>query len=149
MPDFDETSKLITHAHLVLMYPIIPTAVAQSFVDSSPRSKENSRERYPPSSRKEVHTRRRGSPQKDRSLSPRPAIVYAPSVPSGHTPSESSSSPENHRVRFDQGELHNTFTLFSFCPKHLWVNMILTTPTKDSLNAASSADTGQIVETLT
>ena len=95
------------------------TAVAQSFVDSSPRLKDNSRERYPHSSREEVYIRRRRSPQEDRSLSPRPAIVYAPSVPSGHTSSDSSASPEKHHVRFDQGALHNTFIYFSFCPNHL------------------------------
>ncbi|KAK0516457.1 hypothetical protein JMJ35_001060 [Cladonia borealis] len=107
MPGFNETGELITHAHSVWTCLIIPTAVAQSFVDSSPRLKDNSRERYPYSSREEVYTRRRRSPQKDRSLSPRPAIVYAPSVPSGHTHSESSASPEKHRVRFDEGQ-HDT-----------------------------------------
>ena len=119
MPDYNETSELKTHGHSVLMFLIIPTAVAQSFVDSTPRTKDNTRERYHHSSREEVYARRRGSPQKDRSLSPRPAIVYAPSVPSGHTSSNSSASPERHQVRFDEGALHNTLPLFSFCPNHL------------------------------
>ena len=119
MPDFNETSELTSHAHSVLMYLIGLTAVAQSFVDSSPRSKDNSHERYPPSSREEFYRRRRGSPQKDRSLSPRPSIVYAPSVPGGHTPSQSSASPERHHVKFDEGALRNTFALVSFCSKHL------------------------------
>ena len=118
MPDFNETSEPTSHTHSVLMYLIIPTAVPQSFVNSSPRSKDNSRECHPRSYREEVYARRRGSPQKDRSLSPRPAIVYAPSVPSGHTSSESSTSPEKYRVRFDEGALEITFILFGFCPNH-------------------------------
>ena len=105
VPSFNETSELMTRTHPAVIYLTIPTAVAQSFVNSSPRLTDNSRERYPHSSGEEVYIRRRRSPQKDRSLSPRPAIVYAPSVPS-YTPSDRSASPEKHRVRFDEGTLH-------------------------------------------
>ena len=119
MPDFNETSELTTHAHSVVMCLIIPTAVAQTFVDSSPRLKGKSRERYPHSSREEVYIRRRGSPQKDHPSSLQSAIVYAPSVPSGHTSSERSASPEKQHVRFAEGVLHNTVTILSFFPDHL------------------------------
>ena len=107
MPDFNETSKLTTHAYSVLMWLINPTAVAQTFVDSSPRLKDKSRERYPHSSREEVYIRRRGRSQKDHPPSPQPAIVYAPSVPNGHTPSERSAGSEKQYVKFAEGMLHN------------------------------------------
>ena len=119
MPDFNETSELITNAHSVLMCLIIPTAVAQTFVDSSPRSKDRSRERYPHSSREEIYIRRRGALQKDYPSPPQSAIVYAPSVPSGHTYSERSASPEKQHVRFAEGVLHITVTIFSFFPDDL------------------------------